>query len=455
MKLITSFLMTVSLISLFFILDINNVQASTTVTLNPIADTYVDQTSPGTNYGSLSSMVAGRTDNSTNKEAFLKFDLSSIPALSQVDSATLYLHQVTGAPCDASSDNVYINSVNADWVEGTLTWSNRQMSYGGANGYLNMVCSDSYLGSDLKYSVQQMVDGAVTNYGFRIGAGLNGGWTRTFDTREAAGNAPYLEVVYSASTDVTGPTISAVSATPQTTTATVSWNTNEYATSEVRMATTEAGLSSGYASSQSSSYVSMHSLLVSGLTSQTLYYVRIFSTDVHGNSTSQDTTVTTLASPTAVPPTPTLTPVPPTATNTPAPTQIAPTTTAAPVHTQVPPTPTPTKTSSQNKNITPTPSPTLLPSPSISPTLGISITPTPDTTGSPTPTVGKVVTSTANDDSNPTTNALFVYVLGGLVIIIMGGIGGLIYYLKRHPGTSLKSLLTGIFKKPLPKDENV
>jgi hypothetical protein len=90
--------------------------------------------------------------------------------------------------------------------------------------------------------------------------------------------------------NTTPPVISAVASTTAASTATITWTTNEAATSEVVYGSTSA-----YGSATSSlSLVTSHSIGVTGLTSATTYHFAVVSVDAQGNTaTSSDHTFTT------------------------------------------------------------------------------------------------------------------------------------------------------------------
>ena len=94
--------------------------------------------------------------------------------------------------------------------------------------------------------------------------------------------------------DFTLPVLSAIGAVPATTSAVVTWNTNEIANSQV-----EYGLTTSYGSSTplSTLFVTAHSRTISGLAPNTLYHYRVKSRDPAGNlAMSADQTFTTSAS---------------------------------------------------------------------------------------------------------------------------------------------------------------
>jgi hypothetical protein len=92
--------------------------------------------------------------------------------------------------------------------------------------------------------------------------------------------------------DITPPVISGVNVIPSYTSATINWNTDENADSEV-----EYGLTTSYGSSESeAAYVTSHSISLSGLTESTLYYYEIESCDVSSNCDTHSGNFITLTS---------------------------------------------------------------------------------------------------------------------------------------------------------------
>ena len=101
------------------------------------------------------------------------------------------------------------------------------------------------------------------------------------------------QVTYAA--DTTPPAISAVAATTTTTTATMTWTTDEGATSRIDYGTSPASLTR---SVSDSSLVNSHALTITGLAPGTQYYFRVTSADVYGNQgTSAPQVITTQIAP--------------------------------------------------------------------------------------------------------------------------------------------------------------
>lgn len=128
--------------------------------------------------------------------------------------------------------------------------------------------------------------------------GLAGSTTYTYTVSgfDAAGNSSALSAIASATTapDVTAPTISAIATSTSYETATITWTTNEPATSMIRY-----GLTTAYGSTSTvDGLVKAHSVTLTGLAENTRYYFRIVSADVAGNTkTSNSYNLRTLKRP--------------------------------------------------------------------------------------------------------------------------------------------------------------
>jgi hypothetical protein len=107
---------------------------------------------------------------------------------------------------------------------------------------------------------------------------------------EEVTNVPKVTIL---SDDTTAPVISNIGSSKTTTSATITWTTNENSTSVVNY-----GRSASYGSvSNSSSLTTSHSVTLSGLSSGTTYHYKVSSSDASGNNTdSSDYTFTTSSS---------------------------------------------------------------------------------------------------------------------------------------------------------------
>ena len=106
--------------------DATTIIGSTTVTLDAIADAYVNASSPATNYGDVSSMYVSAS--SELDYIYVMFDLSSLPPAAHIISATLrmYLSSTGGDIYGLPADRIgaYYCSDNS-WSELGITWNNK------------------------------------------------------------------------------------------------------------------------------------------------------------------------------------------------------------------------------------------------------------------------------------------------------------------------------------------
>lgn len=127
--------------------------------------------------------------------------------------------------------------------------------------------------------------------------GGGGGGGASGDSPDAAGgngSQGIIVVTYTTggSSNTNPPSISSISAgTPGPNSATITWQTNEAATSRVEYGTTN---SYGTLSTLNSNFTLTHSVTITGLITDTTYHFAVISTDPYGNTaTSSDQTLTT------------------------------------------------------------------------------------------------------------------------------------------------------------------
>jgi len=132
--------------------------------------------------------------------------------------------------------------------------------------------------------------------------GINGAHSLSAVARDAAGNTATSVIGVTVANDSTAPQISGVSASSITSSgATISWTTNEASDSQVQYGPTTAY---DRTTTLSTSQVTAHTALLTGLSSSTAYHYRVLSRDAAGNlTTSADFTFTTSAAPDTTAPT--------------------------------------------------------------------------------------------------------------------------------------------------------
>ena len=199
---------------------------------------------------------------------------------------------------------VYARFLYQDTSNEVELWE-RVAGTGNLIGYINL--GTSQLAPSSTHNLALAVNGAeasawwngevVVQATTAVLTGSNAGIGRHEDNPANLSGTPAwdnVQVTATSTADTTPPVISSVSSgTPGGTTATITWTTDEIASSQV-----EYGLTAGYGSASAvldtSPRVTSHSVPLTGLTASTLYHYRVISTDGSSNTTTDtDRTFTT------------------------------------------------------------------------------------------------------------------------------------------------------------------
>jgi glucose/arabinose dehydrogenase/chitodextrinase len=124
---------------------------TTTLTYSPVADSYVDERSSATNYGT-SSVLQAMAGNNRRRESYMRFQLSGIAG--PVLSAKLRLTSTT----DGTTDGPALHRVSGAWTENSLTWANRPTRDATPVADVGQVA----LGAVAEYDVKALVSGNGT-----------------------------------------------------------------------------------------------------------------------------------------------------------------------------------------------------------------------------------------------------------------------------------------------------
>ncbi|GAA2967165.1 hypothetical protein GCM10010483_08180 [Actinokineospora diospyrosa] len=166
-----------------------------TSTFAPVADTYVDNGSTGTNYGTSGQLGV---DGSPVKRIFLRFTVSGLSA--PVTGATLRVHtdDVSGSNSPAGGTFKAVSSTS--WSETGTTWSNQPAIDGATLGTLGAVSRNAWY----EVNVGSLVTGNGT-YSIAISSTNSDG--ADYDSRESGSStAPQLVISTNTPTTTTPPT---------------------------------------------------------------------------------------------------------------------------------------------------------------------------------------------------------------------------------------------------------
>jgi hypothetical protein len=164
-----------------------------TCTLNPSQDTYVDESTSTTSYGSAT-YIGTRTGAGQRARSFVQFDLSScnIPSNGGADSATL---KFTVLQAPTSTRSIAVAPVNSSWSE-SLTWNGSlSLSIGSATTTFSVGTGGGTVSANVTNDVDSWIRGG-TNRGWRLADTGGASVTTVFDSSEATSGNPQLVINY-------------------------------------------------------------------------------------------------------------------------------------------------------------------------------------------------------------------------------------------------------------------
>lgn len=123
-----------------------------------LGDSYVDQSSPTINYGTVTSFYVKNYVTSSQR-GYIKYNLSSIPAGATIDNAVLYLY--VDSVLISESVSTY-HQVNDSWTETGITWNNQPCPGTGCNATAENTTTVSITGWN-SWAVTNMVSNATIN----------------------------------------------------------------------------------------------------------------------------------------------------------------------------------------------------------------------------------------------------------------------------------------------------
>lgn len=166
-----------------------------TVTLYPMADAYVDQQSPATNFDTAAEWPLELRANGAERYPLWRFDTSAIPADATVTQAELkvYLNSGTGG----GLLHVIVERITVAWDQTTVRWNNRPPTQG-TWGSWDTDTDPGPRTFDVRVLVGNWVRGSLPNHGLVLRGPTEGPYERLY--RSSGTNRPHLDIVYTAPT---------------------------------------------------------------------------------------------------------------------------------------------------------------------------------------------------------------------------------------------------------------
>ncbi|MEW6679857.1 MAG: DNRLRE domain-containing protein [bacterium] len=189
-----------------------------------IGDTHIYSASPNENFGGQRSILV-YWENEVRARALIKFDLSSIPPYSRINSAELCCTLMKSAY--EYSMNIYAHQITSNWREDTATWNNMSSNYNSSSEDCEYVSNtEDNKWWDVTSLVGKWVRGECNNYGIMLKGEESGDTNgKLFYSKEnTVAKAPFLKVWYTP--DATAPSSSVNSLSTYQTSASfpVSWS---------------------------------------------------------------------------------------------------------------------------------------------------------------------------------------------------------------------------------------
>jgi CSLREA domain-containing protein len=178
------------------------VPTPTSVTLDAVADSYVDQANPSANYGTNPNVYAALNTSLQARVTYVRFDLSTLPAYSTIKSASFQMYQDSAT--GLSPVTLTLGRCAATWKEATITWSTRPGLVAATSSSVGT--TSGWVSWDAQALVQGWVSKTYSNYGVGVSGPAKGtAYSRRFMSRDKL-PAPRLAITYYAPTPTPTPT---------------------------------------------------------------------------------------------------------------------------------------------------------------------------------------------------------------------------------------------------------
>ncbi len=177
--------------------------AQTSVTLETVADSYVDSGQPNTNFGGLGELEVGLDEQTQAlRVTLVRFDLANIPTSAVIVSATLRMELIWAT--GMVFVNLDLNQCQSEWQEMNVTWSTLPQLV--PMGSTQVGSQTGPVTWDLTQLVAEWVGSSQPNFGVAIDGPVAGNpYMRAFGSREM-GPPPQLDIIYTVSSPTSTPT---------------------------------------------------------------------------------------------------------------------------------------------------------------------------------------------------------------------------------------------------------
>lgn len=156
--------------------------AVTTTTLAPVADAYVESSTPSTNYGTSARLIG---DASPTRTTFIRFDLSGVTG--PLQEARLRIHVANTSDAGSPTGGTVARMTETGWTEGGITYANRPTGWGTTVASLGRTTRNTWVDVPVTSAVTL---GGVVTLGIRTSS-TDGTY---FDSRQTGSTAPQLIV---------------------------------------------------------------------------------------------------------------------------------------------------------------------------------------------------------------------------------------------------------------------
>lgn len=163
------------------------------VDVNPEADAFVrDGAYTEDNYGTATSLIVKKSTTGNNRQAYLKFDLSSISGV--FASAKLYAYGRINDSNGTSVDNKIYSVDDDSWTESTIKWTNKKPAVNYLSA-MSMTTPWAWRGFDVTSYVQSQYSGDKKASFVILQDGSTGFYTE-YKSKEYTSKKPYLRITY-------------------------------------------------------------------------------------------------------------------------------------------------------------------------------------------------------------------------------------------------------------------